>query len=173
MPLTHHRLHYIGSSAWSNRLTFKGSSNSHHTGFHYTRLIRKHGTIYTTRQTPILLYGRVAMFCSCTAFPTLDSLLANLAWREVKVDFKNTTPPRPPGQGGGASRPHFGSARPGLCATSSLHVILSVMTPDFRHNEDMYGFWSIWYFSIIRCSWNGKSTKLVELVSNKHLSSIS
>jgi hypothetical protein len=37
----------------------------------------------------------------------------------------------------------------------------------------MHGFWSIWCFSIIRCSWNGRSTKLVKLVSNNHISSIS
>jgi hypothetical protein len=37
----------------------------------------------------------------------------------------------------------------------------------------MHGFWSIWCFFIIRCSWNGRLTKLVELVSNKHISSIS
>jgi hypothetical protein len=42
----------------------------------------------------------------------------------------------------------------------------------FGHNEDMHGFWSIWCFFVIRCSYNGGSTKLVELVSNKHLSSI-
>jgi hypothetical protein len=39
--------------------------------------------------------------------------------------------------------------------------------------SDMHVFWSIWCFSIIQCSWNGRSTKLVELVSNKYLSSIS
>jgi hypothetical protein len=72
-----------------------------------------------------------------------------------------------------ADRPHFGSLMPGLCATSSHHAILSMTMSYFRHNEDMHGFWSIWCFSIIQCSWNGKSTKLVELVSNKHLSSIS
>jgi hypothetical protein len=72
-----------------------------------------------------------------------------------------------------AGRPHFGSAGPRLCATLSPCIILSVTTPGFGHNEDIYGFWSIWCFSVIRCSENGKSTKLVKLVSNKHLSSIS
>jgi hypothetical protein len=43
----------------------------------------------------------------------------------------------------------------------------------FGHIENMHGFWSIWRFSVIRCSWNGRSIKLIELVSNKHLSSIS
>jgi hypothetical protein len=41
------------------------------------------------------------------------------------------------------SRPHFGSVGPELCATSSPHVILSMTTPGFGHNEDLYGFWSI------------------------------
>jgi hypothetical protein len=49
MPPTLRRLHYLGSCSWSKRLTFEGSSNSHHTGSHYTRLILKHGTIYMTR----------------------------------------------------------------------------------------------------------------------------
>jgi hypothetical protein len=72
-----------------------------------------------------------------------------------------------------ASRPHFGSVGPELCVTSSPHVILSVTMPYFRHIKDMHRFCSIWYFFVIRCSWNGKSRKLMELVSNKHLSSIS
>jgi hypothetical protein len=79
----------------------------------------------------------------------------------------------PAGQGGGADRCHFGSVGPGLCVASSPHVIFSVTVPYFGHIEDMHGFWSIWCFPIIWCSWNGRSTKLVELVSNKHLSSIS
>jgi hypothetical protein len=68
---------------------------------------------------------------------------------------------------------HFGSVGPGLCATSSPHVVLSLAMFYFGHNEDMHGFWSILCFSIIRCSWNGKSTKLMELVSKKHPASIS
>jgi hypothetical protein len=79
----------------------------------------------------------------------------------------------PTDQGGAASWPHFGLVGPELCATSSPHVILSVTMPYFEHIEDMHGFWSIWCFSIIRCSWNGRSTKLMEQVSNKHLYSIS
>jgi hypothetical protein len=76
-------------------------------------------------------------------------------------------------QGGGADRPHFSSVGPELCATSSPRIIFSVTMPYFWHIEDMHGFRSIWCFSIIRCSWNGRSIKLVELVSNKHLCSIS
>jgi hypothetical protein len=45
--------------------------------------------------------------------------------------------------------------------------------PYFGHIEDMHGFWSKWCFPVIWCSWNGRSTKLVELVSNKHIFSIS
>jgi hypothetical protein len=72
-----------------------------------------------------------------------------------------------------AGWPHFGSVGLGLCATPSPHVVLSMTMSYFRHNEDMHGFWSIWCFSVVQYLWNGKSTKLVELVSNKHLSSIS
>jgi hypothetical protein len=79
----------------------------------------------------------------------------------------------PDGQGGGAGRLHFGSVGPGLCATLSPHVILSVTMTYFRHIEDMHEFWFIWCFSVIRYFWNGRSTKLVELISNKHISSIS
>jgi hypothetical protein len=78
----------------------------------------------------------------------------------------------PSGEGGGAGQPQFRSVGPRLCATSSPHVRFSPIMPYFGHIEDMNRFWSIWCFSIIRCSSNGRSTKLVELVSNKHLSSI-
>jgi hypothetical protein len=49
-------------------------------------------------------------------------------------------------------RPHFDSVGPGLCAMSSPHVILSVTMSYFRHNKDMHGFWSIWWFFVISCS---------------------
>jgi hypothetical protein len=39
-----------------------------------------------------------------------------------------------------------------FCATSFSRVIFSMTMPHFGHNEDMNGFWSIWCFSIIRCS---------------------
>jgi hypothetical protein len=87
--------------------------------------------------------------------------------------FQKYAKPWLAGQGSGAGQPHFGSVGPRLCATSSPHVILFVTMSYFGHNEDMHGFWSIWCFFIIWCSWNGRSTKLMELVSNKHLSSIS
>jgi hypothetical protein len=70
-------------------------------------------------------------------------------------------------------KPHLGLVGPRLFATSSPRVILSEANPSFGHNEDMYGFWSIWCFSVIRCSWSGRSAKLLELISNRHLSSIS
>jgi hypothetical protein len=63
-----------------------------------------------------------------------------------------------------AARPHFGLVGPGLCATSSPHVIFSVTMPYFGHIEDMHRFWSIWCFFIIRCSWN--SRKCINLVEN-------
>jgi hypothetical protein len=72
---------------------------------------------------------------------------------------------------GRPATPWFGWAR--VCATSFPFVILSVTMPYFGYNEDMHGFWSIWCFSVIWCSQNGRPTKLVELISNRHLSSIS
>jgi hypothetical protein len=63
----------------------------------------------------------------------------------------------PAGQGGGAFWPHFGLVGPGLCATSFPHVIFSVTMPCLGHIEDVHRFWSIWWFSIIWCSWNGRS----------------
>jgi hypothetical protein len=76
-------------------------------------------------------------------------------WESGNWNGANTWPV---GQGGRAGQPHFGSVGPRLCATSSPHVILSMTMPYFGHIEDMHGFWSIWCFSIIWCSWNGKST---------------
>jgi hypothetical protein len=90
-------------------------------------------------------------------------------WQSRNWNGANTWPTS---QEGGADWPHFGSVGPGLCATSFPHIILSVTTPYFGPIDDMHGFWSIWCFSIIRCSWNGRSTKLMELVSSKHLSFI-
>jgi hypothetical protein len=79
----------------------------------------------------------------------------------------------PTSQRGGVGWPHFVSVGPGFYATSSPHVIFSMTIPYFGHTEGMHRFWSIWCFPVIWCSWNGTSTKLVELISNKHLSSIS
>jgi hypothetical protein len=73
----------------------------------------------------------------------------------------------------GVGRPHHRSVGPGLFTASSPSVILYETTLGFGHHEDMYGFWSIWCFSVIWCFWNGRSTKLVKLVSNRHISSIS
>jgi hypothetical protein len=103
----------------------------------------------------------------------ITDLLHRPALTRVWNSFQKYTKPWATGQACGADQPHFGSVGPGLCALSSPHVILSMTLSYFRHNEDMRGFWSIWCFSIIWCSWNDKSMKLVELVSNKHLSSIS
>jgi hypothetical protein len=94
-----------------------------------------------------------------------------LFWTRWQNNFWKCANTWPASQGDVAGWPHFGSVEPVLCATSFPHVILSVTMPYFGYNEDMHGFWSIWYFSIIRCFWNGRSIKLVELVSNKHISS--
>jgi hypothetical protein len=91
-------------------------------------------------------------------------------WQSRNWNGANTWPAS---QGGGAGQPHFGLVGTRLCTTSSPCVILSVTIPYFGHIEDMHGFGSIWCFSIIRCSWNGRSTKVIEHISNKHLSSIS
>jgi hypothetical protein len=96
-----------------------------------------------------------------------------LWWTRRQNDFWKWTNTWLAGQGDVADRQHLCSVEPVLCATSFPHVILSVTMPSFGYNEDMHGFWSIWCFSFIWCSWNGRSTKLVELVCNKHLSSIS
>jgi hypothetical protein len=45
------------SSTALSRIFHLIKADSRHTWSPYTRLILKHGTIYTTRQTPILLYG--------------------------------------------------------------------------------------------------------------------
>jgi hypothetical protein len=79
----------------------------------------------------------------------------------------------PADQGAAAGRPHFGSVGPRLHATSSPHVIFPVTMSYLGHIEDMHEFWSIWCFFVIRCSWNGRSTKLAGLIRNKHLSSLS
>jgi hypothetical protein len=74
-------------------------------------------------------------------------------------------------QGGGADRPHFGLV--GSCFVPHHPLVsYSLWLPYFGHIEDMHGFWSIWCFFLFRCFWNGRSTKLMELISNKHLSSI-
>jgi hypothetical protein len=52
---------------------------------------------------------------------------------------------------------HCRPATPGsvglvLCATSFPRVVFSMTMTYFGHNEDTHGFWSIWCFSVIRCS---------------------
>jgi hypothetical protein len=96
-----------------------------------------------------------------------------LCWTRRQNSFWKCINTWPADQGDVASRPHLGSVEPVLCTTSFPHVILSVTMPHFWHNEDMHGFSSIWCFFIIWCSSNGRSTKLIELISNRHLSSIS
>jgi hypothetical protein len=115
--------------------------------------------------------ARVAGRWSFLAAPTLGSgcpvhwpSLTRWQSRDWKGTNTNTCP---------TDQPHFSSVGPGLCATSSPRVIFSVTMPYFRYIEDMHGFWSIRCFPIIWCSWNGRSKKLIELVSIKHLSSIS
>jgi hypothetical protein len=70
-------------------------------------------------------------------------------WQSGNCNGTNTWPAS---QGGGAVQPHFGSVGLGHCATSSPRVLLSTTMPYFGHIEDIHGFWSIWCFSVIRCS---------------------
>jgi hypothetical protein len=103
----------------------------------------------------------------------LDTLSTTSSGHVDKTIFCKCANTWPAGQGDVASRPQLGSIEPVLYATSFPHVIFFVTIPYFGHIEDMHGFWSILCFSIIRCSWNGRSTKLMKLVSNNHLSSTS
>jgi hypothetical protein len=52
----------------------------------------------------------------------------------VEDGFRKDSKPWPAGQRGVAGRPSCGLVQSELCATSSLHVILSVNTPGFGHN---------------------------------------
>jgi hypothetical protein len=81
--------------------------------------------------------------------------------------------PGRPAKGVGSANPTLAQLGPGFVPCRPLVSYCLWLPLGFGHNEEMYGFWSIWCFSVIQCSWNGKSTKLVELISNKHLSSIS
>jgi hypothetical protein len=57
---------------------------------------------------------RVAKFCSYTTFPTLDSLLADLAWHVVKADFENTPNLGRPAKGMGPVGPTLARLGPGF-----------------------------------------------------------
>jgi hypothetical protein len=96
-----------------------------------------------------------------------------LYWTRRQNSFWKCTNTRPARQGDVAGWPHLGLVEPVLCPTSFPRVIFSVIMPYIGHTEGIHGVWSIWCFSIIWCSWTGRSTKLVDLISNKHLSSIS
>jgi hypothetical protein len=79
----------------------------------------------------------------------------------------------PTDQGGGPGRPHFGRLGPGFMPhhpLMSYSLWLCLILDILKICMD---FWYIWCFSVIWCSWKGRSTKLVELVSNNHLSSVS
>jgi hypothetical protein len=114
-----------------------------------------------THQT---LVGRPATQLGLHQLWASDTPCTDPPWHIGKAEIEMALAPSRQAVEVGPGKPHFGSVGPGLCATSSPRVILSTT---------MHGFLSIWCFSIIRCSWNGRSTKLMELISNKHLSSIS
>jgi hypothetical protein len=94
-----------------------------------------------------------------------------LCWTHRQNGFWKCANTWPTDQGDVVSRPHLGSVEPVLCTTSFL-MSCFLWLPYFGHNEDMHGFWSIWCFSVILCSSNGRLAKLMELISNKHLYSI-
>jgi hypothetical protein len=148
----------------------------------------EHGGIY--RRIKVVLWLKIGLVrptcqagrpCNLAGQPSfllasplgIGYLEHHLFWACWQNSFWKCTNTWSAGQDDVAGWPHRGSVEPVLCATSFPHVILFVTMPYFRHNEDIHGFWFIWRFSIIRCSWNGRSTKLVELITNKHLSSIS
>jgi hypothetical protein len=60
-----------------------------------------------------------------------------LTWTRGENSFWMYARTWPASQGCGASRPHFGSAGPGPCATSFLRVTLSMNTPGFGYNYGM------------------------------------
>jgi hypothetical protein len=76
----------------------------------------------------------------------------HLFWTRRQNGFWKCTNTWPVSKGDVASQAHLGSVEPVLCSTSFPHVIFSVTMPYFRHNKDMHRFWSMWCFSIIRCS---------------------
>jgi hypothetical protein len=75
-----------------------------------------------------------------------------LCWTCIQNGFWKCANTWPAGQGDVVDRPHLGSVEPVFCATSFPRVKFSMAMPYFGHNDDMHGFWSIWYFSVIRCS---------------------
>jgi hypothetical protein len=68
-----------------------------------------------------------------------------------------------------AGRTHLNSVEPVLRDTSFPCIILSMTMPYFRHNEDMHGFWSIWCFSVIWCSWIDQQNSWNSLVISIYL----
>jgi hypothetical protein len=95
---------------------------------------------------PCNLVGRASLLALPLGIGYLEH---HLYWPHRQNGFWKYTNTWLVGQGGVAGRPLLGSVEPVLCATSSLHVILSMTMPYFGHNEDMHGFWFIWCFSII------------------------
>jgi hypothetical protein len=175
-------------SLYSTKIEFGSPLRGAKPNFLHTFCRGEHHSIY--RRSKAVLWSKIgrvrptsqaSLPCNLAGWPSfLLALPLGIGYLEHCLfrtrrqnSFWKGTNTRPVGQGDVASRPHLGSVEPMLCATSFSCIIFSMIVPYFGHNKDMHGFWSIWCFSIIQCSWNGRSTKLVELISNKHLSSIS
>jgi hypothetical protein len=174
-------------SLYSTKIEFGSTLGGAKPHFLHTFYRREHCGIYRSKVVLWLKIGcgrptcQVCRPCNLARRPSfflapplgIGYLKHRLCWTCRQNSFWKCTNTSPPGQGDVAGRTHLGSVQPVLCATSFPRVIFSMTMPSFGHNEDMHGFWSIWCFSDIQCSRNVRSTKLVELVSNKHLSSIS
>jgi hypothetical protein len=126
---------------------------------------------------PTCQAGRPARVAERPSFLTapalgIDALCTDLLWHVGRAEFEKAPTPGRPVKEVGSTGPTLAQLGLGFVPHHPL-VIFSVTMPYFWHIEDMNRFWSIWCFSVISCSGNGRSTKLMELVSNKHLSSIS
>jgi hypothetical protein len=102
--------------------------------------------------------------------PTLG--ITDLPWHVYETIFENTPNPGQPTKEVWRLTPLWLGWAQALC-----HII-----PSYHILCDYALFWIYWRYAwilvhmmlfVIRCSWNGRSTKLVELVSIKHVSPIS
>jgi hypothetical protein len=75
-----------------------------------------------------------------------------LCWTHRQNNFWKCANTWPASQGDVAGWPHLGSVELMLCATPIPNSILSVTMPYFGYNEDIHGFRSLLFLSIIRYS---------------------
>jgi hypothetical protein len=117
--------------------------------------------------------GRPTNLLNLHRLQTSPTYSTNLPWHMYETVYENMPnlgqPAKKVGRAGPTlSRfsPCFVAHHPLVSYCLWLCLILDIMKicMDFSQSDA---------FSIIWCSWNSKSTKLMELISNKHLSSIS